>query len=66
MATDGLNFTNYYAPTTICSPSRADLLTGRTPYRTGINSWVPEDSGVYLRDAEDTLAAIANLPLRPK
>ena len=58
LAADGLKFTNYYAPTAICSPSRAGLLTGRTPYRTGIKSWIPEDSGIYLRDAEVTLAEV--------
>ena len=58
LAADGLSFTNYYAPTALCSPSRAGLLTGRTPYRTGIKSWIPEDSGIYLRDAEVTLAEL--------
>lgn len=58
LATDGLKFTQYYAPTAICSPSRAGLLTGRTPYRTGIKSWIPQDSGVYLRDTEVTLAEV--------
>ena len=58
LAADGLRFTNYYAPSAICSPSRAGLLTGRQPYRTGIKSWIPEDSGVYLRDDEITLAEV--------
>ena len=58
LASDGLRLTNYYAPSALCSPSRAGLLTGRHPYRTGIKSWIPEDSGVYLRDAEITLAEV--------
>ena len=58
LASDGLKFTNYHAPSALCSPSRAGLLTGRYPYRTGIKSWIPEDSGVYLRDAEITLAEV--------
>jgi arylsulfatase A-like enzyme len=58
LARDGMTFTNYYAPSALCSPSRAALLTGRTPYRTGIKSWIPEDSGVYLRDEEITLAEV--------
>lgn len=58
LANDGLRLTNYYAPSALCSPSRAGLLTGRHPYRTGIKSWIPEDSGVYLRDAEITLAEV--------
>ena len=42
LAEDGLRLTNYYAPSALCSPSRAGLLTGRYPYRTGIKSWIPE------------------------
>jgi arylsulfatase A-like enzyme len=58
LAADGLKLTNYYAPSALCSPSRAALLTGRLPYRTGIKSWIPQDSGVYLRDEEVTLAEV--------
>ncbi|NOX68267.1 MAG: sulfatase-like hydrolase/transferase [Gammaproteobacteria bacterium] len=58
LADSGLTFTNYYAPSALCSPSRAGLLTGRNPYRSGIKSWIPEDSGVYLRDEEITLAEV--------
>lgn len=58
LAHDGLRLSNYYAPSALCSPSRAGLLTGRHPYRTGIESWIPENSGVYLRDAEITLAEV--------
>ena len=58
LARDGLTLTNYYAPSALCSPSRAGLLTGRSPYRTGIKSWIPEDTGIYLRAAEVTLAEV--------
>lgn len=58
LAANGLRLTSYYAPSAICSPSRAALLTGRLPYRTGIKSWIPQDSGIYLRDAEVTLAEV--------
>ena len=58
LASDGMRFTANYSPSALCSPSRAALLTGRTPYRTGIKSWIPEDSGVFLRDAEITLAEV--------
>jgi arylsulfatase A-like enzyme len=58
LAKEGIKLTNYYAPSALCSPSRAGLLTGRTPYRTGIKSWIPENSGVYLHDSEITLAEL--------
>ncbi|MEM8983427.1 MAG: sulfatase-like hydrolase/transferase [Pseudomonadota bacterium] len=58
LAADGLRLTNYYAPSPLCSPSRAALLTGRHPYRTGIRSWIPGGSGIYLQDEEVTLAEV--------
>lgn len=36
LARDGLRFTDAYASAPICSPSRAGLLTGRYPVRSGI------------------------------
>ena len=58
LAREGMIFTNYYAPSALCSPSRAGVLTGRAPYRTGIKSWIPENSGIFLRDEEITLAEV--------
>ncbi len=58
LAARGQRLTNYYAPSALCSPSRAALLTGRHPYRTGIKSWIPPDSNIYLRDEEITLAEL--------
>ena len=58
LAASGVRLSNYYAPSALCSPSRAALLTGRHPYRTGIKSWIPHGSGVYLKDEEITLAEI--------
>ena len=58
LADEGLKLTNYYAPSALCSPSRAGLLTGRIPYRTGIKSWIPEGSEIYLRSDEVTLAEV--------
>ena len=58
LASQGLRFTQFYAPSALCSPSRAGLLTGRTPYRTGIKSWIPGNSGIYLHKSEITLAAL--------
>ena len=56
LANEGIKYTQYYAPAPLCSPSRAGLLTGRTPYRTGIRSWIPEGQDVHLGENEITIA----------
>jgi arylsulfatase A len=40
LADKGVRFTDYYAAAPICSPSRAGLLTGCYPRRTGNEVWV--------------------------
>lgn len=37
MAREGITLTDYYAPANVCTPSRAGLLTGRYPIRTGLS-----------------------------
>lgn len=56
LAQEGVKFTDYYAPAPLCSPSRAGLLTGRMPFRTGIRSWIPEGKDVALGRNELTIA----------
>lgn len=56
LAQEGVRFTQYYAPAPLCSPSRAGLLTGRTPFRTGIRSWIPATKNVALGRNEKTIA----------
>ncbi len=40
MAEDGIRFTNFYAPATVCTPSRAGLLTGQYPKRSNLHEAV--------------------------
>lgn len=56
LAAQGIKFTQYYAPAPLCSPSRAGMLTGRTPYRTGIRSWIPDSQNVHIGWGERILA----------
>ncbi len=58
LASQGLLLTSYYAPSPLCSPSRAALMTGRTPFRSGIESWIPEDQDVQLGPDEITIATL--------
>lgn len=41
LAAEGIKFTNFYAAAPVCSPSRAGLLTGRSPNRAGIYDFIP-------------------------
>jgi len=44
MAAGGMRFTNAYASSTVCSPSRAGLMTGQAPPRNGITDYLRPDS----------------------
>ena len=45
IARKGAIFTNAYAACQVSSPSRASILTGKTPARHGITTWIGEASG---------------------
>ncbi|MEO6809809.1 MAG: sulfatase, partial [Isosphaeraceae bacterium] len=40
LATQGMKFTNAYAACTVCSPTRASILTGEYPGRLHITDWI--------------------------
>ena len=44
LAADGVRFTHGYAACTVCSPTRAALLTGLYPARTRVTDWIPGQS----------------------
>ena len=41
LAAQGMRFNQAYAACSVCSPTRASLLTGRYPARVGITDWLP-------------------------
>lgn len=57
-AGQGSRFTSFYAAAPVCSPSRAGLLTGRTPTRCGIYDWINPGSPVHLKRDETTIATL--------
>ena len=41
LAKQGMRFTQAYSGSTLCSPSRAAILTGRSPARLHLTDWIP-------------------------
>ncbi|MEZ6065376.1 MAG: sulfatase-like hydrolase/transferase [Planctomycetaceae bacterium] len=58
LAAEGLRLTDCYSAAPICSPSRAGLLTGRTPSRSGVYSWIASGNPMQLPASERTIAAL--------
>jgi len=52
MAQDGARFTNAYAACPVCSPTRASIMTGQWPQRTGITDYIgaPTDPEAWKRN----------------
>lgn len=57
-AARGVKLTHCYAAAPVCSPSRAGLLTGRTPDRCGVYNWIPDGNPMHLRREEMTIASV--------
>lgn len=55
-ATEGVLLTDCHSGGTVCSPSRAALLTGRKPYRMGF--YTIQGGPIYLRSNEITIAEL--------
>jgi arylsulfatase A len=55
LAADGMKFSHCYSSAGVCSPSRAAILTGRTPYRNGVYHWINTDRELHLPASEITL-----------
>ena len=54
LAKQGMRLTSCYAAAPVCSPSRAGMLTGRTPNRSGVYNWIPGNHAMHLRKDEVT------------
>jgi arylsulfatase A-like enzyme len=58
LAREGIRFTDFYAVANTCSPSRAALMTGRYPPRSGVNAVLFHDTPEGLPDREITIAEL--------
>ncbi len=53
LASEGVRFTSAYASCTVCSPTRASLMTGRNPVAVNITDWIPGNQGYRGRPPPD-------------
>ena len=66
LAAGGIRLRSCYSAAPVCSPSRAGLITGRSPNRAGVYDWIPEARDeredcrdlVHLRSNQTTIPAL--------
>ena len=58
IAKNGIKFTDFYSVSSVCTPSRAGMLTGRYPQRFGLNGVLFPDSHTGLPSTEYTIAEL--------
>ena len=58
LADEGIFFDNFYAAGPNCSPSRAGLMTGKSPAKVGMYSYRPQNHPLHLPDHEITIAEL--------
>lgn len=58
VARQGMRFTDCHSAAPNCSPSRTGLLTGRTPSRVGMYSYIPPNHPMHLPAGEITVAKL--------
>ena len=59
LASEGVRFTDFYTASSVCSPTRASLMTGKHPARLDLTNWIGGEQSGLLDQAE----YIRELPL---
>lgn len=52
MAAEGARFTQFYTASSVCSPTRASIMTGKHPARLDITNWIGGEQNGLLNQAE--------------
>ncbi len=58
LANEGIRFTDAYAACPVSSPTRASIMTGKYPVKTGITDWIPGRQASSSGSANDRLIAL--------
>jgi arylsulfatase len=58
LASEGVRFTDFYSASSVCTPSRAALLTGRYPVRSGVTGVIQANDSTGLPASETSIARV--------